>query len=79
MESDIEMDRIFVTLENLQKTENTQKNTKVRAVSYPDQCIEKKTVNHKHGFCGTLADLHTVIITRFYVKSSGQVLMDKRF
>ena len=64
MESDIEMDQIFVTFENVQRTENT----KVRAVSYPDQYREK-TVNHKHRFCATLADLHTVIITRFYVKS----------
>ena len=42
MESDKEMDRIFVTFENVQRTENTEENTKVRAVSYSDQCLEKK-------------------------------------
>ena len=32
MESDIEMNQIFVSLESVQKTENTEKNTKVRVV-----------------------------------------------
>ena len=40
MESDIEMDQNFVTLENVQSTENTEENTEedteVRAVSFDE-------------------------------------------
>ena len=42
MESDIEMDQNFVTLENVQSTENTEENTEedteVRAVSFDEVC-----------------------------------------
>ena len=38
MESDIEMDHNFVTLENVQTTENTEENTEVRAVSFDEVC-----------------------------------------
>ena len=38
MESDIEMDHNFVTLENVQTTENTEENTEVRAVSLDEVC-----------------------------------------
>ena len=74
------MNQIFVTFENVQRTENTEENAKVRAVSYSDQCLEKKNCKSQTRIlCNTSRLAYFDNHCRLYVKSSGQVLMDKRF